>query len=160
MTESEFLTFNVGKEVFGISVDYVREIIKADTHVNLVPNAKPHVLGVFQPRDELLTGIDMNYALFGKTSEYSAILHKAEFTADDKHLLEAVNFIICNNNGRWYAWLVNNVREINNISTDQIFEVPEVVGNSHKYLKGIFKINNDLVQILDLDSLLAILDAE
>lgn len=151
MKEIEFLTFKLGEELFGIEVSNVDEVIKVETHINLIPNSEEYIIGVFQPRDKLLTAIDLNNMLYKETSIYTNILHKTDFTNEDKRKLETVNFIIYTNDDKSYACLVDSVRSIIKINLDDLKEVPAIIKNS--YIQGIYQENKDLIQILNLKEL-------
>ena len=60
--ELEILEFTIGDNSYGINVAKVREIITYQP-VTPVPNANPCIEGVFMPRNEIITAINLKKAL-------------------------------------------------------------------------------------------------
>ena len=56
--ELEIMEFTIAGELFGINVAKVREIMMAK-EVKKMPNSHAVVEGVFKPRDEIITVIDL-----------------------------------------------------------------------------------------------------
>ena len=60
--ELEVLEFTLGNNHYGINVAKIREILVYQP-VTPVPNAQPHVEGIFMPRDEIISIIDLSKCL-------------------------------------------------------------------------------------------------
>jgi len=58
--ELELMEFTVAGQHFGINVAKVDEIIKYGVHpITPMPNSNPFVEGIFRPRDEIMTVINL-----------------------------------------------------------------------------------------------------
>ncbi len=55
---SEYLTFSLAGDAYGVHISYIREILKP-LPITEVPRADPHVLGIMSVRGRLVTVIDM-----------------------------------------------------------------------------------------------------
>ncbi len=67
--EIEVMRFSVSGEFYGINVAKVQEIIMAEK-VKPMPHSHPAVEGIFKPREELITVINLVYYLFGESREH------------------------------------------------------------------------------------------
>jgi len=66
--EIEVMKFTVMGEFYGINVAKVQEIIMSE-RVKPMPHANPSVEGIFKPRDELITVINLAHYLSGEKHE-------------------------------------------------------------------------------------------
>lgn len=65
-----FLSFKIGKETYGIPIDYVQEIVPLYP-ITKVPNAPPEIVGIISIRGMVLPVIDIGIFLGQKLSEFS-----------------------------------------------------------------------------------------
>ena len=63
-----FLIFTLEKETFALNIEYLQEIILADTQITEINGSEPEVLGLVTIRDELLVVIDLR-AYYGFRAE-------------------------------------------------------------------------------------------
>lgn len=152
MADLEFLIVNVGKESFGISIQDIKEIIKTDQKVTQIPRTQREILGILKPREKTLVVIDIECTLFGRLSS-----SRNCYSEDSQNIVSA-NYIISEINDRGYAWLVNSVSDIIKITNEEMKSIPRVLDSSQRYLKGVFKYEDKLIQVLDLESLIRIID--
>lgn len=154
MEEFEILTFRLGNETFGINVDNILEIIRADYLITHMPNSKPNVLGVFKPRDSLINALDLKGCLFNKDNEVKDLLYKRDLTEKEKQILHNMNFIICSCDNELQGWLVDEVHDIFRLPKKDIKESP-IVADKGKNIVGIYndKENDTLVQIINLEKI-------
>lgn len=147
----EILTFKIGEEIFGLNVEKIKEIINADYDIYEVPKSPPLVIGIFQPREEILTAIDLKYYLYRIENNIRKLLCKKEKTEKDFENLKGKNFIICEFDKNIHACLVDDVKDIINIEDNEIKEPPSIVKFNQSNIVGLYKNNktNELIQIID-----------
>ncbi len=100
--ELEIMEFTIENEIFGINVAKVREIMKYSP-VKPMQNAHPVIEGIFKPRDEVITVIDL--------ASYLHLNASSDRTRDI--------FIIANFNKLNFAFHVHSVVGIDRISWEK-----------------------------------------
>lgn len=65
-----FLSFRIGKEIYGLPIDYVQEIIPLYP-ITRVPNAPPEIVGITSIRGMVLPVINIGIFLGQKLSEFT-----------------------------------------------------------------------------------------
>lgn len=136
--ELEVLEFFLAGTSFGINVSKVRELIRYDK-VQKIPQAQPHVEGIFCPRKEIFTVVDLAGYLELPASE-----------APEKDLLIITYF-----NQISTAFHVHGVRSIHRLSWEDI-EKPNssIYGGVEGVVTGIAKIEERMVPILDFEKIM------
>jgi purine-binding chemotaxis protein CheW len=66
----QYLTFFLGKEIYGIAVEQVKEVIEYH-QVYKIPRAPAYIRGVINLRGEILPVIDLSYLFYNRKSEIS-----------------------------------------------------------------------------------------
>lgn len=136
--ELEMLEFRVGEHHFGINVAKVRELIQYQP-VQKMPRSQPYVEGVFKPRDEVFTVVDL--------AGYLGL----EPSGD----LERDIFIIAGFNQIKVAFHVHRVESIHRISWEAIEKPSEsIFGGSEGVITGIAKVDNRLISIVDFEKII------
>lgn len=132
--ELELLEFTVGSNHYGINVAKVREILTY-TPVTPVPNAHPFVEGIFMPRDEMITVIDLS-----KATHYTG-------ETDTAGMLIVTNF-----NKLHVAFHVHKVLGIHRVSWQSVMK-PDATINSNEagITTGVVKIDGRLIIMLDFE---------
>ena len=137
--ELEIMEFSISGELFGINVAKVREIMMAQP-VKKMPGSHPLVEGVFKPRDEILTVIDLGK--YVNLPDYPRTGHDI--------------FIVTNFNNRSVAFHVDAVVGIDRISWKSIKKPDRVIyGGGEGAATGIAEYNNKLITILDFEKIIA-----
>ena len=137
--EIEIMRFSVSGEFYGINVAKVKEIIMA-AKVKPMPHSHPAVEGIFKPREELITVINLVYYLFGENREHG-----------EKDL-----FIITNFNRMTVAFRVESIEGISRISWTDIQKPDKTVNNGNEGVAtGIAQCEGQLVTILDFEKIVA-----
>ncbi len=113
--EIEVMRFSVSGEFYGINVAKVQEIIMAEK-VKPMPHSHPAVEGIFKPREELITVINLVYYLFGEHREHG-----------EKDL-----FIITNFNRMTVAFRVESIEGISRISWTDIQKPDKTISNGNE----------------------------
>lgn len=142
--ELEIIEFTIAGQLFGINVAKVREIMSR-CPVKPMQRSHPHVEGIFKPRDEVLTVIDLAANLGLPPSENP-----------DRDI-----FIITNFNSRFFAFHVHTVVGIDRISWTQM-KKPDVVifGGREGVATGIAEYEGRLITILDFEAIVAEISPE
>lgn len=142
--ELEIMEFTISGEVFGINVAKVREILMAQ-EVKKMPNSHDVVEGVFKPRDEIITVIDLGKYLN---------LPKPKDIGHDI-------FIVTHFNKLNFAFRVNSVVGIDRVSWKDIKKPDRVIyGGDEGAATGIAEYKDRLITILDFEKIIAEISPE
>ena len=137
--ELAILEFIIGGNLFGINVAKVKEIMKY-CPVNPMQKAHPDIEGVFKPRDEVITVVDLARHLN---------LGKSEHPDLDV-------FIITNFSKETYAFHVHEVVGISRISWDNLQKPDEIIyGGEDGVATAIAEYDGRLITILDFEKIIA-----
>ncbi len=140
--ELEVLEFKIGSRFYGINVAKVREIIPYQA-VTPVPHSHPGIEGIFMPRGDMITAIDLRSCLQMGESEPKGL------------------FIITNFNALNLAFHVDAVQGIHRVSWADIMKPSSTVANSEEGVStGIIKKNDKLIIILDFEKIVADINPE
>ena len=140
--ELEILEFTIGDNSYGINVAKVREIITYQP-VTPVPNANPCIEGVFMPRNEIITAINLKKALGNGEAEPGGL------------------FIITNFNKLDAAFHVEKVVGIRRVSWTEIIKPDATISSEADGIStGIVKFDDRLVIILDFEKIVADISPE
>ena len=140
--ELEVLEFTLGNNHYGINVAKIREI-QVYQPVTPVPNSHPYVEGIFMPRDEMITVIDLRLALGMPRSEEKGL------------------FIITNFNKLNVAFHVDAVVGIHRVSWTDIIKPDSTVNAKDCGVStGIIKLDNKLIVILDFEKIVTDISPE
>lgn len=135
----QLVTFKIADEEFGVDILRVQEIIRM-MPITKVPNAPPFVEGVINLRGKVIPIIDMRRR-FGMAAN-----------AHD----EQTRITVMDLQGQVVGFVVDAVREVLRIKESTVEAPPQVVaGIGSEYLKGVGKLDDRLLILLDLDKLLA-----
>jgi len=138
--ELELMEFTVAGQHFGINVAKVDEIIKYGTYpVTPMPNSNPFVEGVFKPREEIMTVINL-----------AAYMGLPPSDDEDHDILIVTTFNNINS-----AFHVHRVQAIQRISWTDI-EKPDkaIYGGEEGLATGIAKYDNRLITIIDFEKII------
>ncbi|MGD0661863.1 MAG: chemotaxis protein CheW [Syntrophorhabdales bacterium] len=135
----QYLTFQLGEEVFALDVSHVREILEFTT-VTKVPKTPDYMRGVINLRGSVVPVLDMRLK-FGLT--------EIEKTVDTCIIVVEVS---CEGETTVIGALVNSVQEVFELEQDQIEPAPKI-GTQLKtgFVKGMGKKDDRFVIILDID---------
>ncbi|KLN64343.1 MULTISPECIES: chemotaxis protein CheV [Vibrio] len=134
----ELLTFRLmGRQRYGINVFKVKEVLQCPKLTSM-PNLHHLVKGVAHIRGHTVSVIDLSLAVGGRP------------TTD----VEKAFVVIAEFNRTIQAFLVTSVERIINMHWEAILPPPEGAGKSN-YLTAVTNIDNELVEILDVEKILA-----
>ena len=136
----QLVGFEVGKEIFGVDILMVREIIRS-APITAVPNSPEFVEGVINLRGDIIPVIDLRKRLN---------LYKGE-------ALEKNWVLILDIDNTVTGFVVDRVDEVMKIEEDSIEPAPEIVlaGLESQYIRGVCEIGEKRLMImLNFDSIL------
>jgi len=137
--EFEIMEFKIAGHIFGINVAKVREIMMA-CPVTPMQKSHPDIEGIFKPRTEVITVIDLARHLNLPPSEEG-----------NKDI-----FVITNFNNLTFAFHVHSVVGIDRISWTQIKKPDDVIyGGEDGVATGIAEYEDRLITILDFEKIIA-----
>lgn len=128
------------KEDYAIPIEQVREIRAVESITN-IPNAKSYVKGIMNLRGLIIPVIDVKEKL-GLASE-------GEVNSSKQRIL------VIEVNGTQTGLLVDEVDQVMRIQTKDLESASQTVLESHNYIKGIAKLNQKLVVLIDVVKLLS-----
>ncbi len=136
--ERQLVVFVMENEEFACSINNVREVLKM-VRVTPLPRSLDFVEGVINMRGEVIPVIDLRRR-FG--------LPEAERTADSRIIIVEVGELMV-------GLIVDSVSEVTSLPNEQIQEAPsQVAGGKTDLIKGVGKIDDRMLIILDLDRIL------
>lgn len=135
----QYVTFSLGRELFGVEVTRTREILSL-TPVTRVPQTPDYLLGVINLRGQVVPVVDMRLKLglpAGAETEDTCII-VVEVLVDGEPLVVGA--------------LADAVREVLEIRSDQI-EPPPRLGSRLKteFISGMGKVDEQFLILLNLD---------
>jgi two-component system chemotaxis response regulator CheV len=135
--ELEIMEFTVAGQLFGINVAKVKEIMMSSPVVPM-QKAHPVIEGIFKPRDQVITVIDLGKYLGLEPSEHP-----------DKDI-----FIITNFNQQDFAFHVHTVVGIDRISWTMMQKPDQIIyGGEEGVATAIAQYQERLITILDFEKI-------
>lgn len=138
--ELEILEFKIGENFYGINVAKVREILPYQKPTP-IPNAHPFIEGIFMPREDIITLVD---------------LAKALHLPDNDDKITDMN-IVTNFNKLNIAFHVHGVVGIHRVSWEDINKPDKTINAS---ATGILRWENKLIVILDFERIITDINPE
>jgi Chemotaxis signal transduction protein len=134
MASEQLVVFQLGDEEYAVQISRVKEIIRFNGAVKL-PNTPAHLEGIINLRGKLIPVVDLGKR-FG--------LARAKAAGAQAVIVEA--------SGREVGVVVDQVTEVLRLE-DSAVDPAQAVGWRGDFLRGIGKLDNRLLIILDLDKL-------
>lgn len=132
--QSQFITFTIGVEEYGVSIMAVREI-KAWTDTTHLPNTPEFMRGVLNLRGLIVPIFDLR-CRFGMGLTEATKMHVV---------------IIVHVEDRLVGLLVDTVSDIINVVNDEIQDVPKMDRNiDDEYLSGLVTVQDRMVALLNV----------
>ena len=137
--EQGFVTLMLAGQLCGVPVLAVREVI-TNSKIVRVPLAPPEIAGNINLRGRIVTAIDTRRRLGLAASD------GAQPVA-----------LVAESDGALYALLIDQVQEVLSLRSELIEEIPSNLGPAwHQFGKGVFRLPERLMVLLDIDRLLAL----
>ncbi len=133
----QLVTFRLGDEEFGVNILNVEEINRM-VEITRVPNAPHYVEGVINLRGRVIPVINL----------------RKRFGLADTEIGRDTRIMVMDIKGRTIGMIVDAVSEVLRISSDTVVPAPAITGGiNSKYIKGIGKLDDRLIILLDLERL-------
>jgi len=134
----QLVTFHIGEEEFGVDILKVQEIIRT-MDITMVPRAPEFVEGVINLRGKVIPIIDMRRRFHLPIRDHDKFTRIVVVDIDDM-------IVGC---------VVDSVNEVLRIPADTVEPPPPVAaGIDSEYIRGVGKLDDRLLILLDLDRLL------
>jgi purine-binding chemotaxis protein CheW len=136
---SQFLTFQLGDELYGVDILRVQEI-KGYTTVTKIPNTPPHIKGVLNLRGTIVPIVELRTKFGMPTIDYTMFTVIVVVVVKEKIM----------------GLVVDAVSDVLNIDRKDIQPPPQFGAKVDvSFLNGIGKSADKLVALLDMDRLLS-----
>lgn len=140
----QLVTFRIGDEEFGVDILAVQEIIRL-MQITPVPRAPADIDGVINLRGKVIPVVNM----------------RSRFSLPAQESTPQTRIVVMEFEQKIVGFLVDAVSEVLRIPVTTVEDPPPVVeGIGSEYIRGIGKLDERLLILLDLDSLMAHLDTE
>ncbi|MBI5741940.1 MAG: chemotaxis protein CheW [Nitrospirae bacterium] len=135
----QLVTFSLENEIYAVDILTVQEINRI-TVITKVPNAPACVEGVINLRGKVIPVINL----------------RKKFGLHTKDVDEASRIIIMDILGVTYGLMVDSVSEVLRIPSDIVEPPPPMSsGTSCEFVRGIAKLENKLIILINIDKLMA-----
>ena len=136
---SEFLTFRIGAEEYGIDILKVQEIRSYEPPTRIA-NAPPFIKGVINLRGVIVPIVDMRLKLGCECAEYN-------------HLTVV---IVLNLRGRMVGAVVDSVSDVLELARDSIKPAPQISSAVDiGFITGIASMTDRMLILLDIEGLMS-----
>lgn len=141
--KEQYLTFNVGNEIYGLKLNQAKEIIKPPKITN-VPNTEEYILGVINLRGQVIPVINLKNKLGLKEGLNAK-------SNDDK----TKKIVVINIEDMLIGLYVDGVNEVIKLSSDEIEGVSDNrSGIREEFIQGVSSFGDFLIIVLDIKNLL------
>ncbi len=135
----ELATFYIGGALCGMDILNVQEINKLMNMTN-VPQAPTYVTGILNLRGQIVTVIDLGKKLGLTATEFS----------------DSTRNIIVNSENEYIGLLVSSISDVVTAEWDKVEDPPANIGGVQgAFFRGVFKTEDRLIGILDVNKVLA-----
>jgi purine-binding chemotaxis protein CheW len=137
----QLVNFRLRDEEFGVDIGSVREVTRVED-ISHIPEAPSFIQGVTNLRGQIIGVID---------------LAKQFGLAPQENLPESARIMVAEVKGQAVGMLVDEVMEVVKIQKENIQPAPELIQTEIRkdYIKGVGKLDNRLIILLDLEKVLA-----
>jgi len=142
-TRFQLVTFQLGKELYGIDIMDVREIVQL-TEVRAIPNAPAYVEGIINLRGEIVLIINLHRRFNIERPDL-----------DDEDVLLS-GFLIIELGERKLGVRIDRVSRVVTVDAEDIREPPKMLtGIGREYIRGVTNEEDRYLIILDIHRLFA-----
>ncbi|MEZ5936938.1 MAG: chemotaxis protein CheW [Hyphomonadaceae bacterium] len=144
MSEQEYVTFRIGGQIFGASVSEIQDVF-SPVHMTPVPKAAGEIAGVLNLRGRIVTAICAR-----------ARLGLPDLESDAPEPLA----IGVERDGENFGIIIDAVGEVLRLDEGDLEENPVNLDRTWASVsKGVYRLENTLLVIMDIDRMLASPDA-
>ena len=132
-----FITFAVDREMYGIEIRYVTEIVGMQP-INSLPETPDHIKGVINLRGKIIPVVDM----------------RLKFKKEPMPYNDRTCIIVIDTREIWAGLIVDEVAEVLAIDDEDIAPPPNKgTGANCRYLSGIGKVGKEVKLLLNCERL-------
>lgn len=140
VTLQQLVSFKLANEEFGVDIIKVQEIMRVQ-EITRVPQMPDYVEGVINLRGNVIPIIDL----------------RKKFGLEVKERDNLTRIVVVNINEKVMGFIVDAVEQVLRLSSDQIEPPPDVgLAVGKEYIKGVGKLDDRLLILLNLDKLLTV----
>jgi purine-binding chemotaxis protein CheW len=137
--EGKFLTFILGKEIYGFEILKVREIIGL-MDITTVPQTPEYMKGVINLRGKVIPVIDL----------------RLKFSMQEEEHTQETCVIVVEVENTSIGIIVDSVSEVSDISGGEIEEAPSFgQGIDTSFIMGLGKVKDKIIILLDIETVLS-----
>jgi len=133
----QIITFRIEDEEYGLEILKVKEVIRIK-EITRLPKAPSFVKGVINLRGDVIPIIDLRDKFGLSQREYSEMTRVIVAEVDNKSI----------------GMVVDSVSHVIRISSDQIDPSPLISGLASEYVRGVVKLGERLIVLLNIDKIL------
>ncbi|MFW6180229.1 MAG: chemotaxis protein CheW [Spirochaetota bacterium] len=135
----QIISFVVGRENFGVLIREVKEVIRI-REITRLPKAPDFVKGVINLRGDVIPVIDL----------------REKFSMEVEDYTDMTRVIVVEVDGKSIGMVVDSVSHVLRLSRDQIDPAPPLVGGlAGEYIKGVGKLDEKLIILLNIERILS-----
>lgn len=138
--KGKFMTFQAGKEFFGISISYVKQII-AMQPITVVPEVEDYIKGLINLRGKIIPVIDV----------------RVRFKMEPKEYTDRTCIIVIDVKSTVVGLIVEKIAEVDTIMDDDIVPPPTLGrkdNEQNKYVYGLARTENSVKLLIDPERLI------
>jgi purine-binding chemotaxis protein CheW len=136
---TQFLSFSVSGETFGIELIHVHEILRP-IYITRIPNVEENILGVVNLRGEIIPIVDL----------------KKKFDQDYILINKNTRIIVLEHNTKRFGLIVEEVRHVIKILKNTITEINNHLSSSfNNMIDYVGRSGEDIVLIIELKKLIS-----
>lgn len=136
---SQIVSFRLANEEYGVDIMRAQEIIMPG-QITRMPEVPDFICGLINLRGHVIPIVDL----------------RKRFGLPAKEADEHTRIIVVNVAGKTIGIVVDAVTEVLRISADQVEPPPSsVAGIDHDYIRGLVKLQNKLLILLNIDRILS-----
>ena len=134
----QIITFNVGKEEYGVEIQTVKEVIRL-REITRLPKAPAFVKGVINLRGDVIPVIDL----------------REKFGLEQEEYTEKTRVIVVEVEAKSIGMIVDSVSHVVRLAQDEIEPPPPLVGEaSGEFIRGVGKLGERLIVLLNINKIL------
>jgi len=138
MSEKQYVLFKLNKEEFGLEISSVREI-SPYMEITQLPNSPDYIKGIVNFRGKVIPLIDL----------------KKKLNLENTNITQNTRIIIVNINEKESGLIVDEASKISRIHDEDVEVISDIITDvNKKYLTGVAKLENGMVIIIDLESII------
>ncbi len=136
---NQLISFEVGEEEYGLDILRVKEVIRI-REITRLPKAPSFVRGIINLRGDVIPIIDLRDKFGLASQEYTAM----------------TRVIVADVDAKLVGMVVDAASQVVRIPSDQIEPPPPIVGGlSAEYIRGVGKLEEKLIILLNIDRILS-----